>query len=168
VQAGPDGHFPVEQAAGLLAMHCMVRGQMPRDYVVMVQAPDEVLEGLTEKAEELLRAGHSVNSPIRLTRRQEEVLDGVMHCLANKQIAANLGLSERTVKFYVSSLLCKFRVHRRMELVTEVARHITQPMAQPQPTVTPEPHTYSPAPRTCPNVTRSSVPVTLPKRHLMA
>jgi len=31
VEAGPDGQFPVEQAAGLLAMHCMVRGQSPND-----------------------------------------------------------------------------------------------------------------------------------------
>src|SRR5882757_4992907 len=35
VEAGADGQFPVEQAAGLLAMHCLVRGQSPRDYVVM-------------------------------------------------------------------------------------------------------------------------------------
>ena len=29
-------------------MHCMVRGQSPSDYVVMVQADDEALEGLSE------------------------------------------------------------------------------------------------------------------------
>jgi hypothetical protein len=51
VEAGPDGQFPVEEAAGLLAMHCMVRGQSPKDYVVMVQAAHEALEGLAEKAE---------------------------------------------------------------------------------------------------------------------
>ena len=50
VEAGNDGQFPVEQAAGLLAMHCLVRGQSPRDYVVMVQAAQDSLEGLTEKA----------------------------------------------------------------------------------------------------------------------
>src|SRR3981081_250891 len=33
VEAGPDGRFPIDQAAGLLAMHCMVRGQSPSDYV---------------------------------------------------------------------------------------------------------------------------------------
>src|SRR5207245_9558284 len=30
VQADPDGRFTVEQDAGLLAMHCLVRGQAPR------------------------------------------------------------------------------------------------------------------------------------------
>ena len=44
VEAGPDGEFPVEQAAGLLAMHCMVRGQSPSDYIVMVQAESDFLE----------------------------------------------------------------------------------------------------------------------------
>ncbi len=99
VEAGPDGCFPVDQAAGLLAMHCMVRGQSPSDYEVMVKAESDILEGLTEKAEKLLQAGHSVGSPVKLTRREEEVLGGVMKSLANKEIAATLNLSERTVKF---------------------------------------------------------------------
>ena len=59
VEAGPDGQFPVEQAAGLLAMHCMVRGQSPNDYIVMVPAENDFLEGLKEKADKLLQAGRS-------------------------------------------------------------------------------------------------------------
>ena len=132
VEASPDGQFPVEEAAGLLAMHCMVRGQSPRDYVVMVQAAHEALEGLTEKAEKLLQAGHSVGSSVKLTRREEEVLGGVMRSLANKEIAASLNLSERTVKFHVSSLLTKFRVRGRMELVREATRRAPASMSGQQ------------------------------------
>ena len=131
VEAGPDGRFPVEEAAGLLAMHCMVRGQSPRDYVVMVEAAHESLEGLTEKAEKLLQVGHSVGSSVKLTRREEEVFGGVMRRLANKEIAASLNLSERTVKFHVSSLLTKFHVRGRMELVREATRR-TPTMTGPQ------------------------------------
>jgi DNA-binding CsgD family transcriptional regulator len=138
VEAGPDGTFPVDQAAGLLAMHCMVRGQSPNDYEVMVKAETDMLEGLTEKAEKLLEAGHSVNSPVRLTRREEEVLEGVMKSLANKEIAASLNLSERTVKFHVSSLLSKFRVRGRMELVREACRNTIGPMPRPMPFATRE------------------------------
>jgi len=94
----------------------------------MVQAASDSLEGLTEKAEQLLQAGHSVGSSVKLTRREEEVLGGVMRSLANKEIAASLNLSERTVKFHVSSLLAKFRVRGRMELVREAARHTRAPM----------------------------------------
>ena len=46
-----------------------------------------------------------------------------MRSLANKEIAADLNLSERTVKFHVSSLLPKFRVRGRLELVREASRH---------------------------------------------
>src|SRR5258708_40016848 len=136
VEAGPDGRFPVDQAAGLLAMHCMVRGQSPSDYVVMVQADDEILEGLNEKADKLLEAGKSVHSQIELTRREEEVLAGLMNSLANKEIAANLNLSERTVKFHVSSLLAKFRGRGRMELVREASRQSRGTMATPMPWTT--------------------------------
>jgi DNA-binding NarL/FixJ family response regulator len=123
VQAGPDGRFPVDQAAGLLAMHCMVRGQSPSDYLIMVQADQPELEELSQRATKLLEAGRSVKSGVRLTRREEEVLDGVLRSLANKEIAAALNLSERTVKFHVSSLLAKYRVRGRMELIREAARH---------------------------------------------
>jgi DNA-binding CsgD family transcriptional regulator len=149
VEAGPDGRFPVEQAAGLLAMHCLVRGQSPKDYVVMVEAEGEVLGGLNERAEMLLQAGHSVTSSIKLTRREEEVLGGVMRSLANKEIAAALNLSERTVKFHVSSLLAKFGVRGRMELVREASRKAISPAAitlaigtHDARNFTPQPHSY--------------------------
>jgi DNA-binding CsgD family transcriptional regulator len=143
VEAGPDGCFPVDQAAGLLAMHCMVRGQSPNDYIVMVKAENDLLEGLTEKAEKLLQAGHSVGSAVKLTRREEEVLGGVMKSLANKEIAATLNLSERTVKFHVSSLLAKFRVRGRMELVREASRN-TAAMPMPVAIATREARSYGP------------------------
>ena len=132
VEATPDGQFPVEEAAGLLAMHCMVRRKSPRDYVVMVQAAHDTIEGLTEKAEKLLQAGHSLGSSVKLTRREEEVLGGVMRSLVNKEIAASLNLSERTVKFHVSSLLTKFRVRGRMELVREATWRTPASMTGPQ------------------------------------
>jgi DNA-binding CsgD family transcriptional regulator len=170
VEAGPEGGFPVDQAAGLLAMHCMVRGQAPGDYVVLVKAENENLEGLTEKAEKLLQAGRSVSSPVRLTRREEEVLCGVMKSLANKEIAATLNLSERTVKFHVSALLAKFRVRGRMELVREASRNSMGSMAMgmPTPIATLEAHAFAPAPQGYNNVPRSAAVVPLAKRSMMA
>jgi len=163
VEAGADGRFPVDQAAGLLAMHCMVRGQSTSDYVVMVQAEEEMLEGLNEKAEKLLEAGKSVRSQVKLTRREEEVLSGLMKSLANKEIAANLNLSERTVKFHVSALLAKFRVRGRMELVREAARQTAGAMPMTLPLATREARSFAPpAPR------RSVAVVPMAKGQLMA
>src|SRR5260370_35141873 len=45
-EAGPDGRFPLDRAAGLLAMRCMVRGQTTGYYVVLVMTEDEILECL--------------------------------------------------------------------------------------------------------------------------
>jgi DNA-binding NarL/FixJ family response regulator len=119
VEAGPDGELPVDHAAGLLAMHCMVRGQCPSDYLIMVPAASENLCDLSEKAQKLLAAGHNVKASVKLTRREEEVLDGIFRSLANKEIARELNISERTVKFHISSLLSKFKVSSRMELMRE-------------------------------------------------
>ena len=168
VEAGADGRFPVDQAAGLLAMHCLVRGQSPSDYVVMVQAAPGALEGLTEKAEQLLQAGHSMGSSIKLTRREEEVLGGIMRTLANKEIAASLNLSERTVKFHVSSLLAKFRVRGRMELVREAARHTASPIMVAPPVTTRESRPSVHAPHTYSQVVRNVGPITLTKRQMLA
>ena len=168
VEAGADGRFPVEQAAGLLAMHCLVRGHSPRDYVVMVQAAPQSLEGLAEKAEQLLQAGRSVGNSVRLTRREEEVLGGVMRSLANKEIAATLNLSERTVKFHVSSLLSKFCVRGRMELVREAARHTATPMTMQPSVVTREARPQVSPPHAYREVPRSNGPIALTKRQLLA
>jgi DNA-binding CsgD family transcriptional regulator len=168
VDAGPDGRFPVDQAAGLLAMHCMVRGQTTSDYVVMIQAEDEMLQGLNEKADKLLEAGKSVRSQVKLTRREEEVLAGLMKSLANKEIACNLNLSERTVKFHVSSLLAKFRVRGRMELVREATRHSASAMPMPLPVANREALPYAPVAKQYHPARREVSVVPLAKRQMMA
>lgn len=168
VEATPDGRFPLDQAASLLAMHCMVFGQSPSDYVVMVSAENGALKGLTEKAEKLLQAGHSVGDHVKLTHREEQVLGGVMRSLANKEIAASLNLSERTVKFHVSSLLAKFRVRGRMELVREATRHTAESMSMPLPVATRDTRSYAPVPQSYSNPARSAAVVPLPKRQIMA
>jgi DNA-binding CsgD family transcriptional regulator len=106
----------------------MVRGQSPSDYLIMVPASQENFRELTYKAEKLLEAGQSVRTSVRLTRREQEVLDGILRSLANKEIASELNLSERTVKFHVSSLLAKFKVHSRMELMREASRRAMKPL----------------------------------------
>lgn len=52
-----------------------------------------------------------------LSRREREVLDALLENLANKEIAAKLNISERTVKFHVSNVLTKFGVRRRADLI---------------------------------------------------
>ncbi len=57
-----------------------------------------------------------------LTARETEVLQLTAQGLANKQIAVNLGISEHTVKFHLSSLYAKLDVTNRTEAVRAGAR----------------------------------------------
>lgn len=57
-----------------------------------------------------------------LTERESEVLGLLSKGLANKQIAAALGISEHTVKFHVSSIYQKLNVTNRTEAVREGLR----------------------------------------------
>ncbi len=118
VEAGADGRMSEDQAASLLAMHCLVRGQVPSDYMVMIAIDEDLQDGLTCRAQELLvEAARAIASSRQLSRRQQEVFDGVVDNLANKEIAARLNISERTVKFHVSALLAKFHVRGRVDLM---------------------------------------------------
>jgi DNA-binding NarL/FixJ family response regulator len=61
-----------------------------------------------------------VNGPLTegpLTERESEVLSLLSKGLANKQIAVELGISEHTVKFHVSSIYTKLNVTNRTEAV---------------------------------------------------
>ena len=121
VDADPDGSMPVEKIAGLLAVHCLVRGQAPEDYELMVVPRESLLDSVAERAQELLAAGRALGAGVKVSRREQEVLDCILQGFANKEIAAKLNVAERTVKFHVSSLLAKFGVTDRVALSREAA-----------------------------------------------
>lgn len=55
----------------------------------------------------------------RLSPRERQVVDALLENLSNKEIAARLALSERTVKFHVSNVLAKYGVRRRADLILQ-------------------------------------------------
>jgi two-component system response regulator DevR len=63
----------------------------------------------------------------RLSPQEERILSLVAEGQTNGQIAAELGLAEKTVKNYVSSILSKLEVARRAEAAAYLARHTTPP-----------------------------------------
>jgi DNA-binding NarL/FixJ family response regulator len=81
----------------------------------------ENLHDLIIKAQTALEGSNGVGASVNLSRRELEVLYGVVRTLANKEIASELNVTERTVKFHVSSLLAKFKVRSRMELRRETS-----------------------------------------------
>jgi len=60
----------------------------------------------------------AASTPVALTPRESSVLEHLARGRSNKQIAAALGVSERTVKFHVSTLFTKLGATNRTEAVT--------------------------------------------------
>src|SRR5512133_3284437 len=61
----------------------------------------------------------------QLSPQEERILERVADGLTNGQIGQVLGLAEKTVKNYVSSILAKLEVARRAEAAAYLARHTT-------------------------------------------
>lgn len=86
----------------------------------LVTALPEIIEQL---AQGIVPAGLEVDSLIEeLTNRELETLELLAEGLANKQIALELGISEHTVKFHVSSIYTKLDASNRTEAVRIGAR----------------------------------------------
>jgi two-component system, NarL family, response regulator DevR len=61
----------------------------------------------------------------RLSPQEERILGLVAEGKTNRQVGEELGLAEKTVKNYVSSILAKLEVARRAEAAAYLARHTT-------------------------------------------
>src|SRR6267143_1317457 len=75
---------------------------------------------------------------------------------------------ERTEKFHVSSLLAKFRVRGRMELVREAGRLTAVPMTVAEPVGPRETRPSLPAPHRYTQVARNVGPIGLAKQQMLA
>jgi len=87
-----------------------------KDLIIFTEVDGVVRDKAAARALELL---NTVGVDKKLTKREWQVLEGINRNLANKEIACELNLSERTVKFHVSSLLVKFGASRRLQLLGE-------------------------------------------------
>jgi DNA-binding CsgD family transcriptional regulator len=135
VEADPGGTLPVERAASLLAMHCLVRGLTPCDYTVLVVPQGALLDSVGQRAQELLDHGRAIGTGVRLSPREQEVLECILLNKSNKEIATQLHICERTVKFHVSGLLAKFDVRDRMGLMREATIGLLPASASPADTL---------------------------------
>jgi two-component system nitrate/nitrite response regulator NarL len=65
----------------------------------------------------------NATSAMPLTKREAEVLALLSQGLANKVIAARLGISEATVKTHIAAVYEKLNARNRAEAVVAAARH---------------------------------------------
>lgn len=116
VEADSDGQLPVEHASSLLAIYCIAHHRSPEDFILTFAAGEDQLQSVTVRAQSLLQAAGIYAKPADLSRREQQVLEAVAQNLSNKEIATRLCVSERTIKFHVSSLLQKLGARGRVEL----------------------------------------------------
>jgi DNA-binding CsgD family transcriptional regulator len=62
----------------------------------------------------------SLRPDVGLTRRESQVLDGIMQGKLNKVIAGELNISPKTVELHRANLMAKLRVHNVIELARAV------------------------------------------------
>ncbi|MGP1674702.1 MAG: response regulator [Candidatus Limnocylindrales bacterium] len=81
---------------------------------------------VTEKVLERVRriaSGTYSDELSQLTSQEQKILALVAEGMTNKEIAANVFLSDKTVKNYVSSILSKLNLERRAQAAAFMARH---------------------------------------------
>jgi len=87
----------------------------------VVHAGGSLLEPVV--ASKLLRqVRHPATPDVRITARELEVLRLVARGRQNKEIARDLAVTERTVKFHLSALMRKLGVSNRVEVVSAAIR----------------------------------------------
>ena len=95
----------------LKAIHATYAGEIWAERRVLTQ----ILDNLRKKVDDL--HGPLAETRESLTDREQEVVTWVMQGKTNKEIAAQLGISESTVKTHVSNIFSKLRVSRRLQLL---------------------------------------------------
>ena len=71
----------------------------------------------------MLRGGNSSNSQFGLTVRELEIVKAVVQGLGNREISEMLGISQFTVKHYLTRVFDKLLVGNRVELALFATRH---------------------------------------------
>jgi DNA-binding NarL/FixJ family response regulator len=117
-----DVAFPLLRLGvkGLL-QHAQLPDQLPRALQSIASGgywvPRTLLSRFVDSVLAKTTHGATMASGGRLSRREKEVIQGLLDNLSNKEIGSRLNISERTVKFHVSNILQKFGVRRRADLI---------------------------------------------------
>jgi DNA-binding CsgD family transcriptional regulator len=116
IDADSNGDLALDRVAGSLAVYCVAHYCMPRDLVLLIRAEKTLNDDISNRAVALLECARVGVTSVALSPREREVLRAVAGNFANKEIAFQLSISVRTVKFHVSALLRKFGVSTRAQL----------------------------------------------------
>lgn len=90
------------------AVSAVMRGEM----FITKQYAGQVLGGLRDR-----EARARLDSAIKLSVREKQIIALLMQAQTNREIAESLRISEKTVKYYMSILMNKLNARNRLEVV---------------------------------------------------
>lgn len=95
------------------AVQAVLRGEtfVSRDYAGLL------LSGLRN------RTRRAAAPQVQLTRRERQVVEELLLARSNKQIAARMAISEKTVKHHMTNLMSKLGARNRVEVVLSAKQH---------------------------------------------
>ncbi len=101
-----------------------IPGRQLAEAIRKVGAGESLLDPLSTKAVlERLRSGEQTDDRLgSLSQQERRVLDLIADGLTNRQIAAAMSLSDKTIKNYVTSLMAKLGVRSRTEAAVYITR----------------------------------------------
>lgn len=97
----------------LEAVEAVMRGEL----FITKQYAGQVLGSLRNK-----NARHSLDKAVKLSVREKQIVAHLMNARTNREIASELLISEKTVKYYMSSLMTKLNARNRLEVVFAAQR----------------------------------------------
>ena len=120
IMAGASGYVLKQVRTGELvrAIRAVGAGESLLDPAVTTSVLDRLRKGKHLMRDERLA---------RLSPQEERILTLIADGKTNREVGEELGLAEKTVKNYVSSILSKLEVARRAEAAAYLARHTTTP-----------------------------------------
>jgi NarL family two-component system response regulator LiaR len=126
LQSGAHGFLQktVQPADLLDAVRQVVRGSVVLDPVALAALREQSGGGGADSSRGVDAKGGSAEDSVidPLTPRELEVLRLICQGLANKEIAAELAISEKTVKVHVSHILSKLGVYDRTGAVVAAVK----------------------------------------------
>lgn len=110
----------IERTSYLVASFCMNSGLDPKELHILKIQRNELLIEKIKTILDSMKSISGLSSDVQISKRQKEVLSHLFRGESNKEIANLLNITERTVKFHVSSLLAKYGVSDRLRLISKI------------------------------------------------